>query len=319
MFGDVNCTSVPDKAIPDAGIAGRGVLLSFIITAFLALLMSASLVLQEFRSSPKPSVIRRKLLSSYSDQQIIQGIGIQCVGLFKVDSLVPYHFFIIWMLSLLSMATHNATLLSLVHDFRRDWVLRWLRQVLMFVNLALSSVYGAFVLESKARGLPDTLPIGCVWSSDPFPAQNPSTSNLDYFATIIIIAGNGIVFALALWYLHRRDQRFYTIIQLVGLVLMAAIAIGATVRVLLLSQAFGNPNIAMTNLGEQDWSFGQLLSVLVLILPVISALEILRGEIAVAPPVDDDKKALIEGHQLQENPRARTSYQATPLWHRSKA
>ena len=139
------------------------------------------------------------------------------------DSLVPYHFFLIWMLSLLSMATHNATLLSIVGDFRRDWVLRWLRQFLMFVNLALSCVYGVFVLESKAKGLPDTLPISCVWNRPP---STSDSSGIDYVGTIVVIVGNLIVFSLATWYLHRRQQHFYGVIQSVGLALMAAIAIG---------------------------------------------------------------------------------------------
>lgn len=315
MFESVDCTATPPQSVPsEAGIAGAGVLLSFIITAGLALVMSASLVFQEFRPVRKPSAIRRKLLSSYSDTSIIQGIGLQSVGLVKAGTLVPYHFFLIWMLSLLAMATHNATLLSLVHDFRRDWVLRWLRQFLIFVNLALSSIYGVFVLESKAKGLPDTLPIACVWTRE---SATATTSGLDYFATIILIAGNGIVFALATWYLHRRDQRFYKMVQLVGLVLMSAIAIGATVRILLLSQAFGNPNIKLTDDGEKNWSFGQLLSMLVLILPVISALEIMRGQIAVPPPIDD-KTTLIDEQQLETNPRIRNSYQPAPMWSRGK-
>jgi hypothetical protein len=48
--------------------------------------------------------------------------------------------------------------------------------------------------------------------------------------------------------------------------------------------------------GEKQWSFGQLLSLLMLILPVISVIEIMRGDIAVAPPVqDEDKQALFDG------------------------
>jgi len=202
--------------------------------------MSASLVFQEFWQRPgssrnlNPSKIRRKLINGYSDQQIIVGIGIQSVGLAKSDVLVPYHFFIIWMLSLLSMATHNATLLTLVRDFQRDKVLRWLRQFLMFVNLALSCVYGAFVLQSKAKGLPNTLPIACSWTFDGRNSTSESgganTNNeakgLDYFGTIVTIAGNCFVFGLATWYLQSRQQRFYKVIQLVGLVLMAGIAIG---------------------------------------------------------------------------------------------
>jgi hypothetical protein len=40
-----------------------------------------------------------------------------------------------------------------------------------------------------------------------------------------------------------------------------------------------------------------------LILPVISVIEIMRGEIAVAPPVqDEDKQALFDG-EMSNNPR----------------
>lgn len=208
----------------------RQVLLASTITAGLALGISASLVLQEliWRTSSSNihqnrSVIRRKLLSGYSDQQIMVGIGLQSIGLAKSNSLVPYHFFLIWMLALLSMATHNAALLALVKDFKRDWILRWMRQILMFANLALSCVYGIYVLQSKVKGLPNTLPIGCVWVLD---STTSNVGGLDYVGTIVTIAGNCIVFGLATWYLQSRKQRFYKVVQVVGLVLMSAIAIG---------------------------------------------------------------------------------------------
>lgn len=137
--------------------------------------------------------------------------------------MVGYHFFLIWMMALLALATHNATLLALVQDFRRDWVLRWLRQVLMFVNLVLSCVYGVYVLQSKIKGLPNTLPIGCVWSFD---STNSNVGGLDYVGTICSIAGNAVVFGLATWYLQSGQQRFYKAVQIVGLVLMTGIAIG---------------------------------------------------------------------------------------------
>jgi hypothetical protein len=79
---------------------------------------------------------------------------------------------------------------------------------------------------------------------------------------------------------------------------------GATVRSYLLSQAFGTPDVKLGDEGEKQWSFGQLLSLLMLLLPVISVVEIMRGEVAVAPPVqDEDKQALFDG-ELSENPRA---------------
>jgi hypothetical protein len=45
------------------------------ITAGLAIVLSASVILADFRG--RESITRRKLLNGYSDSQIMQGIGIQ--------------------------------------------------------------------------------------------------------------------------------------------------------------------------------------------------------------------------------------------------
>lgn len=47
------------------------------ITAGLAIILSTSVIVGDFRNK-KHSTIRRKLLNGYSDSQILQGIGIQC-------------------------------------------------------------------------------------------------------------------------------------------------------------------------------------------------------------------------------------------------
>ncbi|KAI1780413.1 hypothetical protein F4818DRAFT_395644 [Hypoxylon cercidicola] len=325
-----NCTAAPDAVPSDAGVAGIGVLLSFMITAVISLLLSASLVFQEARSTrnssssssyQKPSVLRRKLLNAYSDQQILTGIGIQSVGLSQAETITPYHFFLVWMLSLLSMAVHNATLLALARDFRRDWVLRWMRQLLMFANLVFSCVYGVYVLQAVRRGLNNaTFPVACAWRPETPDGPPPADSALSYVGTIAVIVGNVVIFALATWYLHSRALRFYVVFQVVGLLLMTAFAVGATVRVALLADAFATPPIALRDAGEQQWSFGQLLSVGMLVLPLVSTVEILRGEIKCAPPVaaeydDDDKGRLLEGGQeLRSNPRAGVDFQPNPFW-----
>lgn len=61
------------------------------------------------------------------------------------------------------------------------------------------------------------------------------------------------------------------------------IAVGAAARVIIISQAFdGSPSVALSDQGEKQWSFGQLLTVLLLVLPFISALEIYRGMLPVS-------------------------------------
>jgi hypothetical protein len=43
---------------------------------------------------------------------IITSIGIQCVALAKMQSMTPYHFFAVWILSLLLTATHIGIILA---------------------------------------------------------------------------------------------------------------------------------------------------------------------------------------------------------------
>ncbi|CAK3830049.1 hypothetical protein HMPREF1541_10678 [Lecanosticta acicola] len=114
-----NCASPPASAKSDAGVAGAGILLAFIITAGLALILSTLIVFSEIRGHSYHN-IPRKILSGLSDQMIVEGTAIQVVGLAQVNSMIPYHFFIIWMLSLLATTTNFATLLALVEDFKRD-------------------------------------------------------------------------------------------------------------------------------------------------------------------------------------------------------
>jgi len=274
MAGSFNCSVVPTETATDAGVAGTGVLLSFIITAGISLIMSIIIVLHEVRRGSEAKVLR-KLLLSLSDQQVITGIGIQSVALAKMKTMVPYHFFIVWMLSLLSTATHVGTLLALVNDFKRDWVLRWLRQFFMFVNLVLSIVSGIFILMSVMRDVKPTLPIACVWEVES--TGSPSNAGTSIAGTIAVMAGQVIFFLVGVWYLHVKNRKWLRAVQLVGLLVLGAIGIGAAIRVILLSQAFGSPSVTLADTGEKDWSFGQLLPLLLLLLPLVSAVEIMRG------------------------------------------
>ena len=206
-------------------------LLSFIITNFISLFLSAIIILLGLRKSTSAPVCR-KLLQSFSDQQIITGIGIQSIGLAKMRYMVPYHFFIIWLLSLLSTATNLATLLALVNDFKRDWVLRWLRQFFMLVNLFLGVLSGIFILQTVVKNLEPRLPIACVWEVE----SRGSSSNtaLSIAGTIAVIAAQGILFVLSTWYLHNRaNPAWLKSVQVVGLCARLAMGVGATVRVIL--------------------------------------------------------------------------------------
>ncbi|KAI8936525.1 hypothetical protein NX059_006929 [Plenodomus lindquistii] len=301
-----NCTDVPNSTATDAGVAGAGTLLSFIITNLLSILLSAIIILLGLRKSTSAPVCR-KLLQSWSDQQILTGIGIQSVGLAKMKTMVPYHFFIIWLLSLLSTATNLATLLALVNDFKRDWVLRWIRQLLMLVNMFLGILSGVFILQTVLKNMEPRLPIACVWEV----SSRGSSSNaaLSIAGTIAVIVAQVVTFALATWYLHNKSNpKWLKSVQVVGLIACLAMGVGATVRVVLESQAFGSPPSVINLQGpsEGSWSFGQLLPLLLLALPVISTVEIMRGETVMPRSrVDDDTVPLFANGadmEFQPNP-----------------
>jgi hypothetical protein len=142
--------------------------------------------------------------------------------------------------------------------------------------------------------MPPRLPIACVWEVE----SKGSSSNaaLSVAGTIAVIAGQVVTFGFATWYLHNRSNpKWLKTVQVVGLVACLAMGIGATTRVVLESQAFGHPPEAVRLVGpsEGNWSFGQLLPLLLLALPVISTVEIARGEeLRPRNRVDEDTEPL---------------------------
>ena len=248
----------------------------------------------------------------------MEGIAIQALGLARINSMVPYHFFVIWMLSLLSTVSNMAALLALVQDFKRDWVLRWLRQAAMAVNLGLTVVFGVFVVRVNSTQLPQTLPVGCIWDGAHAKDEGQGgvgKTTLSMAGTIAVIAASGVVFLLGTWYLHLRTQVWGRLVRVCSLTVLFVIAVAATVRLVVISQAFGNPGVQLVDQGEKVWSFGQLLAMAMLVLPFISALEIYRGELQVPSSCGEQGKA----QEMDQVPltggdggRKRYTYQTNP-------
>lgn len=185
------------------------------------------------------------------------------------------------MVSLLSTAIHNSTLLVLINSFHSDRILRWLRQIMMFINLALGCVFGVCMLQVVQKGLEhSTLPTACAWTLPSASAAGGDRA-LSFIGTILAIAGNCLVFGAATWLLHDRRQRGFKWIQLAGIVAMTAVAVAASVRVVQESQAFGVAKTPLGDEGEKQWSFATLVTLLMLALPLMTVLEIYRGEIHV--------------------------------------
>ena len=157
----------------------------------------------------------------------------------------------------------------------------------MLANLVLSCAFGVIILESIMKKFPQTLPIVCVWNAAT-PESSASVSNpvLSVVGTIAVIAGELLVFVLGTLYLHNsKNPRWLKPIQVLGLVFLTVIAVGAAVRIFLLSQAFGHPSVSLDSEQEKQWSFGQLLPLLLLLLPLNSVVEMWRGEMKVPNPV----------------------------------
>ena len=156
----------------------------------------------------------------------------------------------------------------------------------MFVNLILSCAIGIIILESILKMFPQTLPMACVWNhSTPKSSTSVSNSALSVIGTLVVIAGQLFVFVLGSLYLHNtRNQAWLKPIQISGLLFLVAVSIGAAGRVFMLSQAFGHPSVTLDSEEEKDWSFGQLLPLLLLLLPLNSAVEMWNGEMFVPSP-----------------------------------
>lgn len=125
------------------------------------------------------------------------------------------------------------------------------------------------------KDMPPTLPVRCTWEIEK--EGTADNEAISVIGTIAVIVGSCVVFAAGVWYLHLSRQRWTKVVQIIGLIFTIAAAVGATVRIILLSQAFGKPNLALDDEGEKEWSFGQLLPMLLLLLPLLSAVEIMRG------------------------------------------
>lgn len=177
----------------------------------------------------------------------------------------------------------------------------------MLINMFLGILIGIFILQTVLRNMEPRLPVACVWEVES--RGKSSNAALSVAGTIAVIAGQVIVFILATWYLHNRSNpRWLKTAQIVGLVACLAMGVGATIRVVMESQAFGSPpeSLHLEGPSEGSWSFGQLLPLLLLVLPIMSITEIMRGETRVTPSkVDDDSVPLFSGDmEFQPHPLA---------------
>lgn len=232
----------------------------------------------------KNSVIHKTLLS-LSNQQIITGIGILSLGLWDLHNLTLYHFYILWALSILSTITHSSAICALANEFKIDWVVRWIQQFFVLVNflLFLACTYFLFQAECRVSHQPSlSIDSALKLPLRPFCGQETGKNILNFFKILYIM----LAFILHVCCLkisrinlksykdHRNSILFCKIFFSVLYIFVAFFVIRSVVTQ---SYAFGSPSVVFSDTKEKEWDFGQILPVLLLILPLISAIESYRG------------------------------------------
>ncbi|RKF60796.1 hypothetical protein OnM2_047057 [Erysiphe neolycopersici] len=300
---NTNCTTLPTNIKPNSNIGGIGVLTSFIITAAASILLSCIIVLREFRHKKK-SIVARRMLLSLSDQQIITGIALMILGLIHIRDLSYHHFFILWMFSLLSTVTHVSTILALGNEIKRDWVRRWLRQAVISINFLLSFSYCAIIFKASGEDLfnEDETWISIVYllnSSHDIPWTDTEASR------VIIVGLQIMMLIISVFYLrvHIRGKKRIFLVKSICLLFFTLE--GAIVTRSMMLEATDRNSLLNKEEEEDFGNFGQVLPVLLLILPIISAIEQYREKVKAPENYIETEATGIE--------RA-TTFEPNPIW-----
>lgn len=190
------------------------------------------------------------------------------VALCMIGAIVPYHFTLIFWMSLLVMASNSASLIILYTDFRRNPWVKWSRVFFMFLNWALSTVIGVFHAMVDRRGLGrKTLPMKCLLTTGLAAKMDTMNFIFDCFG----LSANFIMLLNAMWYLLRAPKKRtrQKVFTAASLLMMVGFGITATVMILTRGDAFGKPIISLKDKGEEKWNYGQTLAVCGLFGPVI--------------------------------------------------
>jgi len=251
---------------------------------------------------------------SLSDQQLITGTAILIIGYIKLPYAISlYHFSLITNLAMFSCSAHLASVLSLRRYFQRNPQVAWLRVFLMVAFAILLSVslciFGAHwgtrndstgevtvILRRPAiciqgiqgqttqltlrRGLGGILAIYlaiCYWAAFSYVFPNAEVFFTKWLLTKPLEA---IERCFSRHDIHERFMHWRPcfpalslshILQILWWI--ASLALSASLRV----WGFDESRAGRLEGSENDWSAGQILSLLLIFLPVLSAVEIYFG------------------------------------------
>ena len=232
----------------------------------------------------------KKILLGLSDTQLLTGLGMQFSVLLLHCTIEIYYFWIAINLTYLSTVTHLLTMVALKRYFTEHLLSSIPRLVLIVFNIGLFC-YEAFVLFGLGyidAQLDRTQRLACYYQSNRPSLKNSSFTGR-WFTVIAVVL---VIHAIVLWYIikdvgreRKAQNKWKNCVLRVPIVLVVFYIVFAfihSVRVLRDTEAMGSPNnlnITIDNTGgnEKDWTFGQILPVLLLALPVLTGWEMIFG------------------------------------------
>jgi hypothetical protein len=196
---DPNCTS-PDDGIflflGDPDIAGVGVIIAFMLSAWLAFACVLVPCVKQYLASLKPrnseprtleirsNEVYQELVLSLSDSQLITGTSIMLVGFTKTCTITQYHFYIATLLAQTSFTTHQSTFI-IISDYvqSKSWTsiprVIWITALTFMLLLAQLITSNNLFLEDGGWGLS----IRCIWNNF---VGNYTLPNIGWWVSIVI-------------------------------------------------------------------------------------------------------------------------------------
>lgn len=245
-----------------------------------------------------------RLILGFSDQQLVTGLAVLIIGLSRIDLISTYHFYVIESLAMFSCGCHMASVVTLRRYFQEHPLLASIRvgaMLIFAILLSVSMLYAGTTLSDEINiNLP--CPLRCTATS-----QSGITRFVALILTFLLIfayysalayvfPGGTVAFQswlvtkpivfleLALqsisgghcgYQFHESFRHWRAPVNAIGFTffcqcLWSLVSFSAAMIVKLRGEQ-------VLSGSENDWSFGQILAVLMIVLPFLGAAEVYIG------------------------------------------
>jgi hypothetical protein len=275
-----------------------------------------------------------RLILGFSDQQLVTGMAVLMIGLGTIGQISTYHFYVIESLAMFSCGCHLASVITLRRYFQEHPFLALLRVGAMFtfaIMLSISIIYAGTVFL-LIFGTSVQCPLRCTIINQALVGRiiNVLITIVliwAYYAALVYVFPNGTIF-FQTWLVtkpiillefilqaisggrygyqfHERFRHWNAPITAIGLtftlqLIWSLVAFGGAITV----RAEGERYLSGS---ENQWSFGQILAVFLIVLPFLSAAEVFIGKaLLVYVPSNHANhiSALEERKKLKSGPKA---------------